>query len=261
MCAIGWWLALNLLLRGPVTPVAVAYPAGTPEYERVAGPRLTSGAWQRFTGARALIPGQIVYTFGTRAAREVVAPGHEIVELFVAGRTPLVSGHRRVSWEAPAMAWEHLLSHFGAALAGLPVCVLTTPGLLGGGDPPAVPRGARVVSVRDAGEALAFSAALARGRHTCGGVLLAADFEVLDARVFDQLARLQTVAWIPLFGRTRHEVLLGAVAAVEPLVEDWDPAGGLSVSGQIFYNKHIAAWFGVGALPASGRWRTQALAR
>ncbi len=260
MCAIGWWLALNLLLRGPVTPVAVAYPAGTPEYERVAGPRVASGAWERFTGARALRPGQIVYTFGTRAAREVVAPGHEVVELFVAGRTPLVPGHRRVSWEAPAEALEHLLSHFGAAMAGLPVCVLTTTRLRGD-DAPAAPRGGRIVLVRDSTEALAFSAALARGRHTCGGVLLAADFEVLDARVFDQLARLQTVAWIPLFGRTRHEVLLGAVAAVEPLVEDWDSAGGLAVSGQIFYNKHVAAWFGVGALPASGRWRTQALAR
>lgn len=260
MCAIGWLLAFQLLFRAPSPPVAVAYPAGTPEYERLAGPRLASGAWERFSGARALRPGQFVYTFGVRAAREVSAPGHEIVEHFVAGRGPLVPGHRHVSWEAPVEAWDHLLSHFEAVRAGMPFCVLTTPRLQGV-DAPAAPRNARTILVRDSAGALAFAAGLVRGRHACGGVVLAADFEVLDAMVFDMFARLQTRAWIPLFGRTRHEVLLGAVAAVEPQAEGWDSAGGVSMNGQIFYNKHVAAWFGVGALPDSPRWRTKALAR
>ncbi len=260
MLAFTMFLAFQLW-QGQALPVAVAYPPGVPEFERAAAPRLASGAWVRFTGAGGLARGQIVYTFGRRAARSVELPGVLVVEHFVAGERPLHPRHGRVSWEAPVEAWDVLLEQFAKVAAGRQFCLVETPMLARGSGAAPLPRGTRRVVVDTRDQALQLAADLLKGRQTCGGVVLAADFEVLEHLVLEAFARVQARVGIPLFARTRHEVLMGAVAAVEPQAADWDADGGGTVTGQIFYNKAVAVWLGVGELAGSPRWRTQALAR
>jgi len=259
MLAFTMFLAFQLW-HGQALPVAVAYPPGVPEFERAAAPRLASGAWVRFTGVGNLAPGQVIYTFGRRAAKSLELPGFLVVEHFVAGERPLHPRHGRVAWEAPVEAWEALLGQFSRVAAGRPFCVVETP-MLARRSPAPLPSGARRLVMDSRERALSLAADLLKGRQSCGGVVLAADFEVLDSLVLEAFARVQARAGIPLFARTRHEVLMGAVAAVEPQAVDWDADGGGTITGQIFYNKAVAAWLGVAELVVPSRWRSQALAR
>ena len=243
-------------------PPAVVAPEDVQEFERPLRPRLAEGSWKRFTGAGDLVDGQVVFTFGSRAARETRLPGRRVIEFFVAGSRPLVEGHELAPWEAPVGAHLFLLNRFAANRAGRAFCVLATPRTREWAQRLASSSAGLVQSqdVENPSAAMQLAADLIAGRRRCAGVLLTGDFEVLDWRVLETFVQLQARAGIPVFARTRHEVLLGAVAAVEPQYESWDANPASPPSGQIFYHRHMSAWFGVEEI-VSSEWKPQPLAR
>jgi len=244
------------------TPPAVVAPDDVQEFERLIRPRLSDGSWKRFSGAADLVDGQVVFTFGLKAARQTRLPERRVVEFFVMGSTPLVEGHVIVPWEAPVAAHLFLLRRFAAGRGSVPFCVLSTPrtrdwaGRLVSGSAGLVTS----QEVNDPAGALKVAADLLAGRIRCAGVLLTGDFEVLDWTALEVFIPLQTRLGIPVFGRTRHEVLLGAAAAVEPRYESWEPLAQQAPTAQIFYHKHISEWFGVEEI-ISPEWNPQPLAR
>jgi len=262
MFLFGFLLAWQLQWQTGVTTVLVASPEGVPEFERQIVPRLADGSWRRYTAGAELAPGQVVFTFGSKAALATRLPGRRVIEFFVAGSRPLVDGHEIVAWDPPVGAQLFLFNEFAKNLAGRPFCVLATQ-RTGEWARRLVMESTGLVTaetVKSPGEALKLAADLIAGRRSCAGVQLTGDFEVLDSAVLEAFVRLQVRVGIPVFGRTRHEVLLGATAAVEPRYESWDPQALRAPGGQVFYNKYMSNWFGVEEI-TSPQWKPQSLAR
>ncbi|MBU1242068.1 hypothetical protein KKD52_06610 [Myxococcota bacterium] len=262
MFLFGFFFAWQLQWQTGALPPVVAAPDGVPEYERQIRHRLADGSWRRFSPGAELAPGQVVFTFGSKSALATRLPGRRVIEFFVAGSQPLVEGHEIVAWDPPVGAQLFLFNEFAKNRQGRPFCVLATR-RTGEWARRLVMESSGLVTaetVKVPGEALKLAADLIAGRRSCAGVQLTGDFEVLDSVVLEAFVRLQVRVGIPVFGRTRHEVLLGVTAAVEPRYESWDPQDFQSTGGQIFYNKYMSMWFGVEEIN-SPQWKPQSLAR
>ncbi|PKN47510.1 MAG: hypothetical protein CVU59_02655 [Deltaproteobacteria bacterium HGW-Deltaproteobacteria-17] len=262
MFLFGFFLALQMQLQSNSLPPLVAAPDAVPEFDRQIKSRLADGTWRRLTDGVAPAAGQVVYTFGTAAALATRLPGRRVVEFFVAGSRPLVDGHEIVAWDPPPGAQLFLFNEFSKGRQGRSFCVLATPRTAESARRLVMDSSGLVTAetVKTPGEALRLAADLIAGRRRCAGVQLTGDFEVLDSVVVEGFVRLQVRAGIPVFGRTRHEVLMGLTAAVEPQYESWEPQGLRPPGGQIFYNKYMSSWFGVEEIN-SMQWKPQALAR
>ncbi len=226
-------LCLYFLLFGSSSAQGpwVFYDEEIPEFHRVAGPRIQAGRWRRLTSGPLPADGGVILTFGTRAARALSSPADgrsQVVELFVAGRRPLVPGHEILPWEPPPAAVAEVVAPLRALAPNRPVCLLAGPRMREWAqEAAAVLPDAKAVDLPDTPQALAFVSRLHADPSSCAVIVLTADFEVLDFTVLQALIHLQHRRRIPLVARTRHEVLLGAAAAVEPYRDGWDwPASG-----------------------------------
>ncbi len=244
-----------------ITPV-VAFPDGVQELERVAIPRIQSGEWKRFTSVQDLSRESVVFALGSFAARGIRDPGARVIEFFVAG-TPLVEGHEIISWEAPVEAWQFLLDLFPQKGRDVPFCALSTSRTRIWTEQLVSRSGDQVVLVQVSGisAALEVAAELLEGSRHCSGVILTNDFEILDADVLMAFLQVQVRLGVPLFARTRHEVLRGAAATVEPRYQSWDPSSEAPVSGQIFYQRDVLAWLGIRRPTSHEGWNPQPMTR
>lgn len=256
MLPLVFYFALIYLPPAPsVSEMWAMYDEDTVEFQRVAKSRVNSGQWKRLTPGTLPPVGALVFAFGTRAARSLSPASARVVEVFVGGRTPLVSGHDILPWEPPVQAVTELATFLRVRHPARPICVVSGPRTQAWAQevvdamPPA-----RVVNVPDLPKALAFVSQLYADPSNCTAVVLAADFEVLDFPVVQKLLQLQIRAGIPLVGRTRHEVLFGAVAAVEPYREDWVFPPQVPADARIFMNGAIWRFLKLPKANVSKRW-------
>jgi hypothetical protein len=117
----------------------------------------------------------------------------------------------------------------------------------------------RVVELNELTDALSFVSRLHADPSACGAVVLAADFDVLDFPVLQALVQLQVRARISLVARTRHEVLLGAAAAVEPYWEDWAFPPSKPVGARVFLNGAIWRFLELPKAPLPACWAAAVL--
>lgn len=257
-------LALYLSLLYSQTSAAgvvwAFYDEKMAEYRRVAEPQVESGQWRRLSPGMTPPQDAWIFAFGTRAAQSLPAGSSRVVEVFVGGRTPYVQGHEILPWEPPAQAVADLAVFLRHAHPERPVCILAGPRTREWAQEAAsAMQNAQALDFRDLAEALSFVSRLHAKPSSCAAVVLTADFEVLDFPVFHALAQLQIRAGIPLAARTRHEVLLGAAAAVEPYRKEWRFPPASPNDARIFRNGAVWRFLGLpdAALPA--RWEPMTL--
>ena len=252
-----FWLAF-VWMRSQSGQVFVEHPAGVIEYERASLPRIQRGEWKKYNNNKELDKNSVVYVLGSRAAVGFTNPGVRVVEFFVAGR-PEVPGHELLSWEAPPEAFSHLFD--AIPLRGGRLCVLVTPRTRAWSARLLEREPVRVSLEEVVTPSQALRKAGRFARDECRGYVLTNDFDVLNAVVLEAFLRVQAGTGRFLIGRTRHEILLGAMAAVEPQVVAWDPAAPGAMGAQIFQHSLLTTWLGAGRVKPSPVFRPQFLSR
>ncbi|MDA3862618.1 MAG: hypothetical protein PF689_01985 [Deltaproteobacteria bacterium] len=207
------------LLLASNSLIQVIYPQGVLEYEKFWQKMKKYPSYERvFLKNYQPDSKKKSVTFGPEAARKVKSAKN--LELFIAGRA-LRAGHSIFPRQADPQNWVRLFSKLNLA-PGSVILILSSPRLKAYTAKIAAAshlRGikTKTVVLENRTKSFKFLIKLYKNpqKYNCGAVFLAHDLQVFSARILGFALKIQYSRGIPLFVRTKHEVLAGGFATVE----------------------------------------------
>jgi hypothetical protein len=238
----------------PTDIIAVVFPEEIIEFERFWTKLKSLGKFKRANLKNSQPTTKKILALGPSAAKFLKNNKGEVWELFVAG-SPIVKKDKIIPYQSPPQKWVNLFLKIKPKnKSNSPLVFLTTPRLKT--DSLAVAELCkevgiltRVIVVTSEKMALQSLISIHNKKTSTWGIKLAHDLKIITPRVLFLSLKLQYRDGIPIFVRTKHEVLAGGIATIEPIMDpQWVLNRFLSTETKPPYTKQAKLFYNTQAL-------------